>query len=176
MRTRPETPDFVDRAPLRVVIHQHLTASPDIVFTALADTPNWTAWWPGMTRAEWTSTQHGGLGAERRVNVRGLKVQERFIAWDPGERWGFTFLGTNVPLARAGVELVELTPDGAGTNLRYTMALEPPRFLGPVIRALRSRFETGIGEGVAGLDRYLRSDPTGPARGSEPPKNADTTG
>ncbi len=124
-QTRPEALDFVQRAPVRVVAEERVAASPQACFAVLADTPTWNEWFPQVTRCDWTSEPPHGVGSTRRVSVRGWVVDERFIAWDPGERWGFTFLATNVPTVRAGVELCELTRDGTGTLLRYTMAIEP---------------------------------------------------
>lgn len=158
MRTRPETVEFVAHAPMTVVVERDLAAPPAAVFDVLADAPSWTEWWPGMTVAEWTSADRGGVGSTRRVRVRGLEVHERFIAWDPGERWGFTFERTNLPLARAGVELVELAPTTDGTHVRYTMALQPPRLMGALVRTVAPRFQAGIRDGVDGLARYLDAD------------------
>jgi uncharacterized protein YndB with AHSA1/START domain len=155
VRSRPETPDFVDRAPLVIRAERTMPHTPERIFEALADTPSWKRWWPSLTIAEWTSAQEGGVGATRRVRVRGLEVHERFIAWEPGRRWGFTFLETNVPFARAGVELVELDPDDDGTRVTYRMAVEPPRLLGVVLRLIRGGIRGGIEDGLAALDAHL---------------------
>lgn len=155
MRARPESPDFVDRAPLVITARRTMSHAPERIFGALADTPSWSSWWPSLTVAEWTSPQEGGVGATRKVRVRGLEVHERFIVWEPPRRWGFTFLETNVPFARAGVELVQLEPDAGTTQVTYRMAVEPPRLLGPLLRLLRASIRGGIEDGLAALDDYL---------------------
>jgi uncharacterized protein YndB with AHSA1/START domain len=156
MRTRRETADFVERAPARASVEREVDAPPARVFEVLADAPGWTRWWPHMKRCEWTTPLHAGVGAERLVVVNGLKVHERFVAWEPGVRFGFTFLTVNIPATRAGVELAELIPiDRDRTLLRYTMAVDPYPPLSWLWERARPRVETGLAEGLAGLDGFL---------------------
>jgi hypothetical protein len=95
------------------------------------------------------------LGFTATAPLRATATRE-VPAWEPGERFAFTFTGTNLPAARAGVELVELVEPGPDrTRVAYTFAVEPagiPRALAassaPIVRAVLSR-------GLAGLERHL---------------------
>jgi len=154
--TRPETPDFVERAPTRISAQQVVGATPEKVFEALADAPSWTQWWPGLTEARWTSAEHGGEGSTRRVKVRGLEVEERFVVWDPPRVWSFTFLAARPGFADAGVERAEIEAlDDDRSRVRYTMAVELRGAARLLERVLKRRVQRGIEEGLAGLDAYL---------------------
>jgi uncharacterized protein YndB with AHSA1/START domain len=155
-RCRPETVAFTSTAPLRSTVTREVGASPDRVFEVLADTDSWSRWFPGLHAATWTSTAPHGVGSTRQVRLGPLQVDEEFIVWEPGDRFGFTFTDVNLPGTRAGVELVELVPVGAGrTRVAYTIALEllalPPRVTGAAAPVGR----LAIGRGLAGLDRHL---------------------
>ena len=154
--TRPERPDFVDRAPLRIAVDEILNATPEEVFDTLGDAPSWMQWFPNMRHASWITPPPHDVGSQRRVDVGGLRVSEEFVVWDRPHRWGFTFLEVNIPFARAGVELAELSPAaGGGTRVQYTMALDPPaplRLLAPV---LVPGIRRSLRQGLRGLDRHL---------------------
>jgi uncharacterized protein YndB with AHSA1/START domain len=156
---RPETIDFLDRAPTKVVVERDVDAPPERVFEVLADTPSWPQWFPSVRVARWTSGDNGGVGSTRFVDAAGLKVHERFIAWEPGRRWAFTFLRTNVPLARAGVECADLEPlDSGRTRVRYTMALELRRPVSWLAGRFAERARSGIADGLDGLAAFLSAN------------------
>lgn len=153
---RLETTAFTATAPLRATSVREIAAAPDRVFDALADAASWATWFPGLEAARWTSSAPYGVGSTREVKVGPLRVEEQFIVWEPGERFGFTFTATNLPGTRAGVELVELLPVGADrTRVSYTMALEPVGVPGPVGKPLAPVLRAAIGRGLAGLDHHL---------------------
>jgi uncharacterized protein YndB with AHSA1/START domain len=153
---RPETVGFTAVAPLRATVTREVAAPASEVFDALADASAWVDWFPGLTGGRWTSDGPRGVGSTRQVQLGPLTVDEEFLVWEPGERFAFTFTSTNLPTARAGVELVELVPQGPDrTRVAYTFAVEPvglPRGLAgasaPIVRAVLSR-------GLAGLERHL---------------------
>ena len=155
---RPETVAFTATAPVRASAVREVSGTPDEVFAVLADAEGWTNWFPGLRSAGWTSQGPHGVGSTRTVTVGPLQVEEEFIVWEPGRRFGFTFTGTNLPGTRAGVELVELVPvdDGRRTRVSYTLSAEPvglPRLIGarltPIVRA-------ALGGGLRGLDREVQ--------------------
>lgn len=152
---RPVTPAFYSSAPIRFSATRPIAATPDEVFAALADTPSWPKWFPALTGAQWTSGAPFGVGSTRTVEVGPVKIEEKFIAWEPGSRWGFTFLKTTLPFVRAGAELVELVKDGERTKVTYTMFLDPLPGLGVVTRVLRRGVEKGLSDGLRGLERHL---------------------
>lgn len=153
--TRPETLAFADRAAWSFSATADVGATPEEVFAALADAESWHEWFPLMGGARWTTPAPHGVGSERTVRVGPATVEERFIAWDEGERIAFTFTGANLPIAKAGVEVVELSPSGTGTTVRYTMALEPPGPLGPLRALVAPGVQATLRQALKGLDRYL---------------------
>ena len=156
MGVRPETPDFVDRAPIRAVAEREVGATPDRVFEVLADAPSWERWFPNMKRCRYTTPAPHGVGSRRKVQVGPLKVEEEFVLWEPGKVWGFTFRDVNLPGAKAGVERVELTPVGDDRcHVRYTMAIEPLPLLAPLGGPFTAAAEKGLRDGLQGLDEYV---------------------
>lgn len=155
-RCRPETIAFTSTAPLRATVTRELGASPAHVFDVLADTASWPRWFPGLDAAAWTSAAPHGLGSTRQVRLGPLRVDEEFIVWEPGERFGFTFTEVNLPGTRAGVELVELVAvREARTRVAYTIALEPRALPRPVAGAAAPVGRLAIARGLAGLERHL---------------------
>ena len=91
----------------------------------LADHERWPEWFPSV-KAVTVVGPREGVGARRRVNVPGMKVEEEFIAWDPGARWAFTAYDASPRFTRSLIEDCILTPlPNGGTSISYTMYLDP---------------------------------------------------
>ena len=125
---KPAGLDFLAQAP--TISHADVTIgrSPADVWAALTDTAGWPQWFAGMRAARATS-DGGGVGGTRFIDLGLLRADEEFVAWEPERRFAFTVVRTNVPLARRWVEQVELAPaptdDGRdGTRMRYTGAVD----------------------------------------------------
>ena len=126
-----ETIDWLTRAPLRVEARAESAASPDAVFAVLADHEHWPEWFPRVREVTVLGEQREGVGARRRVALRGMTVDEEFIAWDPGKRWAFTGYESRPRFTRALVEDCVLTPlPGGGTGITYTMYMDPVGVIG----------------------------------------------
>lgn len=152
---RPEGVGFVTDAPVRAVARRQIPASPDEVFAGLADAEGWPSWFPGMRRCGWLTAPPHRIGSKRRVVVGPLRVDERFVVFDRPHRFGFTFAATNLPVARAGVELVELEAVPEGTHVTYTMALQPPRGLAGAVGLAAGVISRVLAGGLRGLERHL---------------------
>jgi uncharacterized protein YndB with AHSA1/START domain len=158
-RCRPETIAFTATAPLCATVVRELPDPPERVFTVLADAPGWADWFPGMRTARWTSPGPHGVGSTREVTVGPVRVDEEFLVWEPGERFAFTFLASNLPLARAGVELLELTAvPGGRTRVSYTFAVEPTGLPAPLAAVAAPAVRRTVAQGLAGLARHLERD------------------
>jgi uncharacterized protein YndB with AHSA1/START domain len=82
--------DWTGRAPISFSGSATTTASPEAVFAILADHERWPEWFPVIKRTEVIGTLREGVGTRRVTTIPGGKVEERIIAWDPGQRWAFT--------------------------------------------------------------------------------------
>ena len=73
-----------------------------------------------MHTAKWVSSEIECVGAEREVGLYGLgNYVERFLAWEPGQRFAFTMTESSSPLANAIAEDFKMSPvrDGAATRI-----------------------------------------------------------
>lgn len=146
---------FFATAPLQITASARLSASPDRVFARFADAAEWLRWWPMMTACRWT-VDTAGVGAEREVEVRLLgRFRERMIAWQPGQRFAFTMIASNSPMASQIAEDYRLAADGAGTRLDWVLAARP-RTLGKLAApAMRVIMRQMFHRGIAALDRLM---------------------
>jgi carbon monoxide dehydrogenase subunit G len=122
---RREDLGFVGRAPLVHAAEARVGASRADVFRALVDPGGWPDWFPGVRAASYQTRPPYEVGTVRVADVRRTRWVEEIIAWDVDRRWAWTVVRASVPLARAQVESFELTDDGGGTRIRWTLALEP---------------------------------------------------
>lgn len=130
----PRTIDWIDRAPVKIEARAESTASPDAVFAVLADHERWPEWFPSVKTVT-VIGEAAGVGARRRVGIPGATVDEEFIIWEPGERWTFTGTAAKPGVLRSLVEDCRLEPlPSGGTRITYTMYLDPPKALVPVMK------------------------------------------
>ncbi|OIK26074.1 SRPBCC family protein [Streptomyces malaysiense] len=118
-RLRPVGPDFVDRAPVRLVFGRDMDAAPALVYRALAeDVASMPRWLSAVVSARPTD---GG----RDVRLRGgIRFEETVLVAEKPELYTYRVDVTNTPGARAWVEEWRLTPAGTGTRLRVVFALD----------------------------------------------------
>jgi Polyketide cyclase / dehydrase and lipid transport len=137
--------EWVTSAPVRISREIDLSASPTAVFEVLADHDGWPSWFAGMTRTR-VDGASSGMGALRTVWLGVSRVQERFLVWDPGRRFSFAIVKSNLPGMRAMVEDWKLAPAGPGSRLSIDIGIQPagPLRLAPgVLRAVVSRMTRG---------------------------------
>lgn len=153
---RPESLAFIERAPAVFVNEVDLPASPDKVFSVFADIESWPRWFDDMKKGTWMPGFSGGLGAQRKMELGLLTVDETFLAWEPGARFTFRIDRASLPLLRALVEDYQLTalPDGrAHLDWRVHYELKPwARLIHPILRLI---FGRQFRRTVEGLKRYL---------------------
>ena len=70
------------------------------------------------------------MGSTREITLKtlgvNLAIQERFLAWDEGKRFAFSFEALNLPLLRSGAEDYRLEPVGTDqTRLLWLFCYEP---------------------------------------------------
>ena len=146
--------DWLDHAPARIVNEAVVRGTPDEVFAAITDHAAWPTWFPSMRKCEPGSVAEG-VGGTRTVWVGPVKVLERFIAWEPGERFAFTVAESSGPGLTSMVEDLQLAPSGTGsTKVTYTVGIAPagPAVLAKVVQRAAARPFAG---GLKGLQKHL---------------------
>lgn len=119
-------------------------ASPQRVFDVLADASTWKEWAGPLVLQSWWeregSPAPGGVGAIRRLGMRGASSREEIVAYDPPTHLAYTWLTRVVRDYRADVRL---EPDGAGTRIVWSGSFTPTMLgPGPVMRRF---FSTTVG-------------------------------
>jgi uncharacterized protein YndB with AHSA1/START domain len=152
---RKEDVGFLERARSVHVAEATMAAPRARVFGAFVDPAGWPDWFPTVRQAAYTSPPPFGIGTVREAHVDATRWVEEMVAWDDGRRWAWTVLRASVPFATAQVECFEFVDDGAGTRVRWTLALEPR-----LVAGLGARFATGairrlLARATANLDARL---------------------
>lgn len=155
----PRSLDWIDEAPLHIEARATSSAAPEAVFAVLADHERWPEWFPSVRRVTVIGPA-SGVGARRRVAVPGATVDEEFIVWEPGVRWTFTGIAAKPRFTRSLVEdcRLEALPDG-GTAISYTMHLDPPPLVRPLLKAAVGRLRANNERAMANLARCAEGTP-----------------
>jgi carbon monoxide dehydrogenase subunit G len=151
--------EWAASAPLAVTGRATSTAPPERVFGVLADHERWPEWFVGVKQVEVLGPAEG-VGARRRVSVPGATVEERFIAWDVGQRWAFTGTAARPGFLRSLVEDCILEPHGeGGTAITYTMHLDPSPLFRPLVRLARGSLTKRLDRAVQALAARAEQGP-----------------
>jgi len=147
----PRPIEWIGDAQVRIAARAVSAAAPAEVFGILADHERWADWFPSI-RSVQVLGPAAGVGARRRVVLRGATIEEEFIVWQPGVRWAFTGTAASPRILRSLVEdcRLEVTGDG-GTTSRYGMYLDAPRHLRPLVRAMAGTLQANCNRGLANL-------------------------
>lgn len=145
--------DWASAAPVHHSQEAEVAGEPDAVFATLADHASWPQWFRGMTKVV-VDGDGTGVGATRTVWLGPVRARERFVAWEPGQRFAFCLTEANAPGLRSMVEVLDLRPAGPGrTTVRYTVGAEAaaaPALLDPGLKVFaRQIITTGL-KGLAG--------------------------
>lgn len=112
---------------------------------------------------DWTSPAPHGLGSTRRVMLKLLSVDERFVAWEPGRRYSFSIDAISLPLVAKMLEdtRLESVEGGSATRMRWRVAYTPnlvSRLLHPLVRHIFGKmFSTSLHQ----FKRYVESGQAG---------------
>lgn len=145
---------YAETAPFRADGVATFRATPEEVWAVILDYPAWPRWFAGVTSCRATSDPSTGVGSTRRVSLvgPGSKIDERFIAWDDGERWAFTATDATPGLWRCLVERILIEDLGDGRcQVTYRMAFEPSWWMRPVAGPFRKAMERNLAKATAAL-------------------------
>lgn len=154
-RLSPVTTEFLQSAPVRIVVTERLGAPREALFRELTDDAStWPEWWREITRAGYTGPGPHSVGAGRSVALRGgVRFVESVLVRDEPERFVYRIEETNLPGAHAWMEEWLLTPgQGTGTALRFTMAVEGHASLELPLQAVRPLVMRSIRRAMRRLD------------------------
>jgi uncharacterized protein YndB with AHSA1/START domain len=145
--------EWIESAPIRIEAKAESTASPTDVFAVLADHEHWPEWFPSVRKVTVLGAATG-VGALRRVAIPGATVDEEFIVWEPGVRWSFTGIAARPRFTKSLVEDCRLRElESGGTAISYTMYLDPPGALAPLMRAFAGRLRANHNRAMENLAR-----------------------
>lgn len=138
-----------------------LRVPPARVWQSLASDESLAAWGLGVRRLTWTSPRPFGVGTTREVvlPLGSMTVRERFFRWDEGSGYSFYVEAANRPGLRQFAEDYAVEPDGDGSLLTWTIALEPKRPLAPVLKILGPVNKAAFGQFSTGAKTYFAKHP-----------------
>jgi carbon monoxide dehydrogenase subunit G len=153
---RKEQLSFADRAPIRHCVGARLAAPRSQVFAAIVEPETWPRWFPGVHAASYTGRTPNGIGTIRQAHVGRTHWVEELIAWEADVRWAYTVLRSTAPFAHAQIESFDFGDIDGGTEVRWTLALEPrwlarlgapflPRVVDRLFHRAMQNLETFIG-------------------------------
>jgi uncharacterized protein YndB with AHSA1/START domain len=146
---------MVSRASYEVTARS--AAPPERVFALLADVPSWQEWAGPMVLRSWWEREGdpppGGVGAVRRLGVRGASSREEIVAYEPPRHLGYVWHTRIVRNYRADVRL---EPDGAGTRIVWSGSFTPTS-LGPA-PVMRRFFRAMVGGFARRLAAYAEEE------------------
>ncbi len=118
--------DFLEQTKNVYKAEEIIRATPEQIFEVFEDEVAWTVWAPPIQRVEWTSPKPFGVGTTRTVYMMGdMDGYEEFIAWEPGKRMAFTFIGCSKDNTEKFLEDYRVTDLGNGTcKVVWYMAME----------------------------------------------------
>ena len=149
---------YGERAPYLFHNAVTLDAHPHEVFAALADPDPWPTWFAEMRSVRYTTDPPHGVGSIRKVEAVGLTAIERFIAWEPGERFAFYLEKSTVPGLSHLMEDYQLTPvAGPRTRLDWFVYYRPRTVIRPIRRLLHPLLGRTLRKGAEGIGHWFAS-------------------
>ena len=129
--------DWIERAPVSFSGSVTTTASPQAVFTILADHERWPDWFPLLKKEEVLGPRREGVGIRRVATFPGAKIEELFIAWDPGQRLAFIATAVSPGIVRALLDDCRIEPAHSGSRVTYTTYLDPVSVFRPLLGLMK---------------------------------------
>ncbi|HVV75754.1 MAG TPA: SRPBCC family protein [Mycobacteriales bacterium] len=140
---------------------RQIAAKKSKVWAALADFPAIVTWAPNVDHSTPTTTEHGGIGAVRRVQSGRITLLESVVDWQPEDLLSYTLDGLP-PIAGSVVTTWRLAEHGDGTLVTITSSIHPrPNPLGRVVaRALGRQLQKAAKQMLAGLAAHVEENPS----------------
>lgn len=161
-KLRPADASFAARARKQFTYDFTIAAPASAVFSAITNPDKLDRWIPDFRSARWLTAAPHGVGSLREVTLSLLRVEERILVWEPGQRFVFHISRASIPMLKRMVEDYRLTaaPDGS-TRVQWTIAYQATRFFAPLERFIYPRYSRIFEEGSRRLRAHVESsDPS----------------
>lgn len=153
---------FIDTAPYSVKNEIVLPLESDAVFHILATHP-WENWFDGILLSRWLTDAPHGLNSRREVELARTSIKERFIAWEEGHRFSFSFEEMTFPFTNKMIEDIILEPlDNYQTKLRYEVYYSLPFFIYFFKNSIEKAFDSMFKQSLKNLLQYIEKPPSPP--------------
>ena len=152
---KPQDLAFADTAPWLFDMVGRFDATLAEVWAAFIDNEGWIKWMGGCKKCHATSTPFDGVGSTRFIDVAGLKVNERFIGWEPEKLWAFTVIDLNFGFAKSMVERAQFNRVGNQTEVTYRIAIEPATWAKPIRPLMARQTARAFNKGFVKLNTLL---------------------
>lgn len=152
---------YIDSSPYRIANVVEIDASPERVFDLFATGERQTEWFADFVGCRWTSTALEGVESTREIELKMLKVLERFLVWERGSRLTFSIDAITLPIVDQMLEDLrfEPGPSGKGTRLIWHVHYTPAKFMMPFHPAARAVFESMFRKSAEGVKRFAEANP-----------------
>jgi hypothetical protein len=130
----PMDVEFLANPPESMEFEGTIDRSADDVFDILADPSKLGLWLKDLKSARWLTEPPHGEGSKRRVTLKLITVEERFVVWERGKRFAFVMDATSLPIVEAMGEDMRIDSRGE-TRCHVTWRVAyAPTSIGRVVR------------------------------------------
>lgn len=155
MRLRDVDLSFLEHPPEAMQFGDTIDASADEVFDIVADSAQLAAWLQDFVSVETFTEPPHGVGMKRRVKLKTLSVDERFVVWERGKRLSFVMEAISLPIVRAmGEDLRFEALSEKQCRVRWRVGYEPSNLMVPVHPLAKKIFGSLFQRSLTALKAY----------------------
>lgn len=155
MNYQPSTIELLDTAEFTVSTDVDLPASIDEVWAVIADNTSWTTWFHNCKKVVASDDTWTAVGQTRTITVTPFTIDEVALVVDAPNRWAMSFVRSNLPMAKAMIEVLDLTDTSRNgeerTEVRWTAAFDLPVWMKPASSVLERRLAGTWGTSLEAL-------------------------
>jgi hypothetical protein len=123
---REVEPSYVDTAPKRYTFTATIAVPIDVAWKELSAPPeSWSEWFPAVSKGGFEGPPPYGVGTKRWVRATATDFRETVVEYEEPRLFTYRVDQASRPIAKVLVERWTLEPDGDGTRISWTMAMEP---------------------------------------------------
>jgi len=133
-------------------------ASSERVFDTVVHPERMDRWLPDLRAARWLTPEPHGVESLREIRLPWLRVEEKVLVWERGERFVFRIAATSIPMLRRMVEDFRFTRLGPSkTRVQWTIAYQPARLFIPLEGLIYPRYSRLFEEACRRLRSHLEA-------------------